>query len=281
VPPTPTLLPPLSESGGGAIAFVSERDGIPGIFIMNADGSDQRQLTNDFDAHPDWSPDGKQIAFATTRSDIDEIYTIDVASNSVDRLTNTERAPSAPDWSPDGERFVFVYNPTHPGINYELYLMTAGGSNFIPLTDSAGYQYYAGPDWSPDGERIAFSVDFEGVHHIYVMDSDGSNVQQLTFGEEPDKFPTWSPDGTKIAFETRRDGNWEIYLMNVDGTSLRDISNNPSRDLWASWSSDGSRIAFQTDRDGNWEIYVMNVDGTEQQRLTNNDVEDSQPAWKP
>ena len=286
-PPTPTPWPPLSESGGGAIAFTSERGGYPGIAIMNADGSDQRLLTNDFDAHPDWSPDGKLIAFSTSRSNLNEIFTVDVASNSLRRLTNTERSPSAPDWSPDGERFVLVYNPTHPGINYELYLMSAGGKNFIALTDSVAYRSYAGPDWSPDGERIVFSVggggtQFQGAYNIYLMDSDGSDVQQLTFSEDyDDRFPAWSPDGTKIAFETRRDGNWEIYLMNVDGTGLRNISNNPGKDLWASWSPDGTRIAFQTDRDDNWEIYVMNADGTEQQRLTNNDVKDSEPVWKP
>jgi len=52
LPPTPTVLPPLSESGGGVIAFVSERSGRPGIYIMNADGSYERQVTDDFDRHP-------------------------------------------------------------------------------------------------------------------------------------------------------------------------------------------------------------------------------------
>ena len=54
--PAPTTLPPLSGSGGRVIAYVSERDSVPGIYIKYADGSDQRRLTGGFDAHPDWSP---------------------------------------------------------------------------------------------------------------------------------------------------------------------------------------------------------------------------------
>jgi TolB protein len=280
-PPTPTPLPSLSGSGGGVIAFVSERSGRPGIYIMNADGSDQRQLTNDFDTHPDWSPDGKKIAFSTRRSDIVAIYMIDLESREVQPLTDTERAPSAPDWSPDGERFVFIYNPAHPGIDYELFTMNAEGGSFDQLTDSAGYQTYSNPDWSPDGSRIVFSADLAGNHDIYLMNPDGSGMEQLTFHEANDRAPAWSPDGTQIAFESYRDGNWEILVMDADGTSLRNISNNPGRDLWPTWSPDGSRIAFQSDRARNWEIYSMNADGSDQQRLTDNEVKDSEPAWRP
>jgi Tol biopolymer transport system component len=279
--PTPSPMPPLSGSGGGVIAFVSELSGAPGIYIMNADGSDQRMLSDEYDTHPDWSPDGKKIAFSTRRSDVVAIYSIDLASMDVQQLTNTDRSPSAPDWSPDGKQLAIVYNPAHPGIDYELYLMSSAGGSFRQLTDSTGYQTHASPDWSPEGRRISFAADLEGNYDIYLMDPDGSNVEKLTSHVADDRSPAWSPNGHRIAFETYRDGDWEIYVMNADGSNLQRISNSPAKDLWPTWSPDGERIAFQTDRDGDWEIYVMDADGGNQQQLTYNEVKDSEPAWKP
>lgn len=274
-------MPPLSGSGGGVIAYVVERDSIPSIHIMNADGSDQRRLTDGVDAHPDWSPDGSQIAFSTRPLGVVAISIYDLEEQSVRQLTDTERSPSSPDWSPDGAQFAMIYNPSHPGINYELYLMSSDGTKIVPLTDSAGYQFFAGPDWAPDGKRIVFSADLEGNHDINLMDPDGANVEQITSDEAHDRSPAWSPDSSQIAFETYRDGNWEIYVMDADGTGLRNVTNNPARELWPTWSPDGSKIAFQSDRDRNWEIYVINIDGTDPQRLTNNDFKDSEPAWRP
>jgi Tol biopolymer transport system component len=263
------------------IAYVSERDNIPGIHIMNADGSDQRRLTGGIDAHPDWSPDGRQIAFSTRPLGVVAISVYNLDDQMVHQLTDTDRSPSAPDWSPNSAQFAMVYKPSHPGINFELYLMSADGSKFVPLTDSAGYQFYANPDWSPDGKRIVFSADLEGNHDIYLMDPDGANVMQLTYDEAHDRSPAWSPDGSQIAFKTYREGNWEIYLMDADGTDLRNITNSAAREQWPAWSPDGAKIVFQSDRDGNWKIYVMDAGGSESRRLTNNDFKDTEPAWRP
>ncbi len=279
--PTPTDLPPLTGRGGGVLAFVSERSGSPGIYVMNADGSDPRLLTDQYDTHPSWSPDGTMIAFSTRRADVVAIYSIDLATNKITQLTNTERAPSAPDWAPDGEKFAIIYNPSHPGINFEMYLMGANGKNFQRLTQSEGYQFYASPDWAPDGSRLAFAADLSGNYDIYLMDPDGAGVEKLTSAEANDNSPAWSPDGTKIAFETFRDGNWDIYLMNADGTDLKPLITDPADDKWPSWSPDGSQIAFQTDRDGNWEIYLMDLDGSNVTRLTENEFKNFEPAWRP
>jgi Tol biopolymer transport system component len=279
--PTPTARPPLSGSGGGVIAYTSEASGKPGIYIMNADGTDQRQLTEAYDAHPSWSPDGKKIAFSTRPLNVVAIAVVDVESKEVRQLTDTDRAPGAPDWSPDGRTLAIIYNPAHPGIDFELFTMNAAGGGFKQLTDSAGYQYFENPDWSPDGSKLVYGADLAGNSDIYVADPNGANQLQLTFDEAADRSPAWSPDGSQIAFETNRDGNWEIYLMNADGSGLVNISNHENRDQWPSWSPDGTRIAFQSYRDGNWEIYMMNADGTQQQRLTQNEVKDIEPAWRP
>jgi Tol biopolymer transport system component len=279
--PSPTTWPEHSGSGGGVIAFVSDRNLLPVVFLMNADGSDQRQLSANYESHPDWSPDGQALAYASSRETVGAIYMYDLITHTEKKLTQTERSTYAPDWSPDGTQMALIHSPTHPGINYELFIMDANGSGLKALTDSVSYQYYAHPDWSPDGTRIAYAVDIPDDNNIFTMAPDGTDIIQLTKDAGDNFKPAWSPDGTRIAFESDRDGNKEIYIMDADGSNLKRLTDHPDDDRWPSWSPDGTRIAFQSDRDGNWEIYLMNADGSDLIRLTDNDSKDTEPAWRP
>lgn len=279
--PTPSQMPPLSGSGGGVLAFVAEQAGIPGIYLMNADGSDQRLVTDQFDTNPAWSPDGTQIAFTSHRDNTIAIYVIDLTTGKLAPFTRTKRSPSQPDWSPDGGKIAHIDNPSHPGIDYELFVINADGSNPRQLTDSAGYRYYASPDWSPDGSLLSVASDQDGNYDIFLIDPDGANLKQLTYTQAHESSPAWSPDGTRIAFESNRDGNWEIYVMNHDGSGVQRLTNDPGNDQAPAWSPDGSQLAFQTNRDGNWEIYLMGADGSNPTRVTNNNWKDTEPAWKP
>jgi Tol biopolymer transport system component len=279
--PSPTPFPPLSGSGGGVLAFVAEHGGIPGIYLMNADGSDQRLVSDRFDVNPAWSPDGNKLAFTSHRDNTIAIYIIDLTSGELRSFSRTKRSPTQPDWSPDGERIAYIDNPAHPGIDYELFVTNSVGSTPQQLTDTAGYQTYAAPDWSPDGSRLCVASNENGNFDIFLIDPDGSNLQQLTFSDADERAPTWSPDGTRIAFESNRDGNWDIYVMNADGSDIQRITDDPGNDQAPAWSPDGSRLAFQTDRDGNWEIYLMAADGSNLIRVTDNDWKDAEPAWRP
>ena len=138
------------------------------------------------------------------------------------------------------------------------------------------------PAWSPDGARIAFgSVNSlnELDPEIYVVDTDGSNMERLTNNIGFDMEPAWSPDGARIAFMSTRDGSWEIYVMNADGSDVEPLTNNGGGNFYPAWSLDGARIAFTSTRDGSWEIYVMDADGSDVERLTNNGG--GNPAWSP
>src|SRR5688500_1333707 len=94
--PTPTLTPTVTPTaiggGGGKIAFVSERDGIPEIYLMNSDGSDQIALTNDIatKSSPLWSPDGRQIAFAPNNDDSASLYIMNADGTSPRKLIDTK-----------------------------------------------------------------------------------------------------------------------------------------------------------------------------------------------
>ncbi len=295
------------------IVFISQRDGhfrddIPGIpklpaaeiYIMDADGGNQRNLTNHpaRDSSPSWSPDGKRIVFVSDRdghvhakrgSPTSEIYVMDADGGNPQNLTNSPFHDSSPSWSPDGKRIAFHSNRDWDNPhNIEIYVMDTDGGNEQRLTENRDEDRQ--PSWSPDGKRIVFSAVRDGhfknnldiTSEIYVMDADGGNEQRLTENRRFDENPSWSPDGKRIAFSADRRGdfeNYEIYVMDADGGNEQRLTENRRFDENPSWSPDGKRIAFYSNREGNAEIYVMDADGGNQQKLTNNPHADASPAW--
>jgi Tol biopolymer transport system component len=193
---------------GTKIAFVSNR-GISQnttstvnkinykIFVMNADGSDQVLLTDNSidDESPKWSPDGKKLAFVSTRDGNPEIYLINADGTNLIRLTNNQTYDLMPAWSPDGSKLAF--RSDRDG-NPEIYSMNADGTNQTRLTDNSVAD--ESPSWSPDGTKIAFVskrdnvIDETGiiVSEIYIMNADGYNINRLTNNNFEDYFPNWS-----------------------------------------------------------------------------------------
>ena len=276
------------------IAFMSRRDGKPEIYVMDADGGNPRNLTNnrDNDWWPSWSPDGRRIVFVSERDGNREIYVMDADGSNPQNLTNNPNEDWYPSWSLDGKRIAFMslrdghvidFAPT-----YEIYVMDADGGNPQNLTNNPNDDRY--PSWSPDSQSIVFTSQRPGhfrskfliTYEIYVMDADGGNQQRLTENRKNDWYPSWSPDGTRIAFSSDRKGdfeNIEIYVMDTDGGNQQKLTNHRSADDSPSWSPDGERIVFMSRRDGNPEIYVMDADGGNPRRLTNNPRDDFSPAW--
>ncbi|MFW6202134.1 MAG: Ig-like domain-containing protein [Gemmatimonadota bacterium] len=261
------------------IAFESIRDGNLEIYLMNADGSNQRRLTYEGapNLHPTWSPDGMRLAFASDREGDYEIYTMNVDGSNLLNLTNDGSTDFEPAWSPDGTDILFR---TFRDGNREIYAMEADGSNLRNLTNETEDDYE--PAWSPDASQIVFRSVRDGTQDIYVMEANGLSPTRLTNDIASDENPAWSPDGTRIAFASRADGDWEIYLIDPDGSNRVQLTDDDVANRDPAWSPDGSRIAFRSNRDGgDHEIYLMDADGSNPVRITDNTSNDLSPAWRP
>ena len=252
---------PVWSPDGKRIAFTSDRDGhvnrhgwpTHDIYVMDADGSNQQNLTNHpaADWDPSWSPDGKRIAFTSWRDgpfNI-EVYVMDTDGNNLQNLTNHPRDDRNPSWSPDGAQIVFSarrkgHFENKFSITHEVYVMDADGGNQRRLTENRNNDW--DPVWSPDGKRIAFEADRKGnleKFDIYVMDADGGNLQNLTQHRAWDSSPSWSPDNERIVFHSKRDGNAEIYVMDADGGNLQNLTNNRHDDFSPAWFAPAFAVA--------------------------------------
>jgi Tol biopolymer transport system component len=260
---------PTWSPDGSRIAFTTFRHGRGEIYVMDANGRQQRRLTRNtaHDDHAAWSPDGRRIAFMSTRAGNSEIYVMNADGTAQRRLTNEPKNDYLPTWSPDGSRIAWR---TDRDGNAEIYSMSADGTDVARLTNSPWAE--TSPDWSSTNEIAFVSNRESAAFNVYAMKADGSDVRRVTTSQQSHDQPDWSPDGRDILFIEEQSGTLSqahIFVVRSDGTLRRRVTESEGRDDWPAFSPDGTQIVFTrglTFRTP--EIFVAAADGSRARRLT-------------
>ncbi len=241
------------------------------VYIMNADGSRKRRLTEG--SSPKWSPSGDRILF--TRGSDDEGTQIFVrwmdAEGAETQVTHLENGPGNVEWSPDGTRIAFTMSvdSDHPWP-----ISVPGrpdGARWTEAPKVVDRLYYR-------RDRRGY-ID-EGYTHLFVVPADGGTARQLTDGDWNHNGVTWTPDGAEILFTSLRvedaEHEWrqsDIYSVNVAGGAVTQLTHRSGPDGSPVPSPDGSLIAYTgndltTDTYITRKIYVMNRDGSNSRMIS-------------
>ncbi len=291
--PSPTIAPTLQpvgtpQGGGqGQIAFVSERGGLPQVYLVDLAGGQPEPITSEGEGacQPAWSPDGMRLAYISPcdgrkeRYDGASIFVYDFQTGRTDLVSSLAAGDYDPAWSPDGEKLAFTsLQNGRPQIF--LYNFENGETNQLMNRATINRM----PVWSPDGEQVIFVTlnPVSNLPTLFIVDAGGQNEPKgILGGGYAEVFrPDWSSAGDLIVFDLGGGGilGGRLLERNQDVPIQTNLVVAGSPDF----SPDGQWLVCDgvLDTPGR-DIFLMLRTGARLQRLTEDPAEDYQPDWRP
>lgn len=226
-------LSPRFSPDGKLLAYTSYRDGNPDLYLLNLETGRRKKVSAlpGLNISPAWAPGGGWLALSLSKDGGTNLYLMRPSGGGLRRLTNGLGISVSPSFSPNGRQIAFT---SDRGGSPQIYVMEIEGTNLRRLTFSGNYN--ASPRWSPRGDKIAFVSDMEGGNfQVYLMNPDGSGVQQMTTrGSNED--PAWSPDGRHLVYSSNRSGTKDVYVMHADGSGQKQLTRNARNNFAPDWS---------------------------------------------
>jgi serine/threonine-protein kinase len=272
--PAPTVSPtqpPLSAARGEVVYFdeLPDNKGYE-ILTLDLQTKNINQLTSDSgtNSYPMASPDGKLVAYQSSRDGDFDIYVMNPLGGELIKITYNDWLDRTPSWGPDSEWIIFSSDTRGDG-NYDLYRVRPNGSN-LELVYSNGDRN-SNPRWSPDNRHIVFTTgkaNNANTWEIAQLDIVTNKMTLLTNNNIKDWSPSYSPDGKSILYVVPGQGNAAIALMNSDGSGSHVLYDGSGYEWGANFSPDGNYIVFNSDATGHDELYLMTADGKQVEQLT-------------
>jgi len=253
---------------GSRLGFVANRTGHKEVYLVDADGSNQMQMTRDglISVSPRLSPDGRRLAYTGYQSGYADVYEIDLGSGSRRRIMKYPGTNSGAAYSPDGSRFAVTLSKDG---NPELYVTDSSGASPQRLTMTPGVE--SSPSWSPDGRQIVYSGDSGGSPALYRISASGGSPSAIRTGHGYNTEPNWSPDGKRLAFTVREGGGFQVAILEFSTGSVRLLAEgqNPV------WGPDSRHVAYAQ----GGSLMLLDVVSLQRSAIVTGLGQISEPTW--
>src|SRR5215831_4012146 len=212
---TEPLMSPSWSPDGQSLAYVSFESKNAAIYVQTLRNGERRRVSAraGINGAPAWSPDSKTLALTLSRKDGDvDVYTLDLASQLLTRMTFDPSIDTEPAWSADGKKLYFTSDRSGSPQIYEVDVADPRAPRRVTFEGT----YNARPRLSPDGKRLAVVHLDNGNFRIATVDLKTKAVQVLSQGRQ-DESPSFAPNGSTIIYATQDRGHGVLATVSVDG----------------------------------------------------------------